>query len=112
MAVATGAAQDDVVCRDLVAAAVRDSLEGLLERRILERLYLAAVVADKMVMMVAARVDPLEAGDPVAQVDALDKAELVEALERAVHARDSDSRSLRAHAVVDLLSGKAAVLTA
>lgn len=111
-AVAAGAAEDDVVCGDLIATAARDSLEGLLESGVLERLHLAAVVADEVVVMITSWVDALEAGDPVAQVDALHQAELVETVERAVHARNPDLRPLRARAVVDLLSGETAVLAA
>jgi len=100
------------VCGDLVAAATCDPLERLLESGVLERLHLAAVVADEVVVMVAARVDALEAGDPIAEVDALHEAELVETVERAVHTRNPDFRSLRTRAVVDLLGGETAVLAA
>jgi len=95
---------------DLVPAAARDPLERLLEGVVLERLDLAAVPADEVVMMVAARVDPFEAGDPVAEVDPLHEPEPVETFERAVDACDSDPRSFRAHPVVDLLRREAAVL--
>jgi zinc transport system substrate-binding protein len=100
------------VCGHRVAAAVGDSRDGGLERRILERLDLAAVVAHEVVMMVAAGVRRLEPGDAVAEVDPLDEPELRHALERPVHARDPDSASAGAHLVVDLLSRKAAVLLA
>ena len=63
--------------------------------------------------MVAARMSRLEACDPVAEIDPLDEPELVDALERPVHARDPHARTLRcAHAVVDLLRRQAAVLLA
>ena len=48
-------AQDDVVRRHDVAAPVGDPLDRGLERRILERLDLPAVVADEVVVVVAAR---------------------------------------------------------
>ena len=81
------------MCGHLVAAAPGNPLERLLESGVLERLDLAAVVADEVVVMVAARIDRLEAGDPVAEVDPLYEPELVETFERAVDACDSDSRS-------------------
>ncbi len=109
-AVAAGAAQDDVVRGQLVAPPARDATERLLESAVLERLDLAAVAADEMVVMVAAWIDALEAGDRVAEVDPLHEPELVEAFERAVDACDTDPRSFRADAVMELLRGEAAVL--
>jgi hypothetical protein len=53
--------------------------------------------------MVASGVDSLEARDAVAQVDALDEPELVEAFESAVDAGDPDPGPTRAYPVVDLL---------
>ncbi len=97
---------------DLVATAARNSLEGLLESGVLERLHLAAVVAHEVVVMVAARVDPFEAGHPVAQVHALREAKRIETFERAVDARNSHSRPLGAHGVMNLLGGETAVLAA
>ncbi len=110
-AVPAGSAEDDVVRGDLVAAAARDPLERLLESGVLERLHLAAVVADEVMVMVAARVDSLEAGGAIAEVDALHEPEVVQTFERAIHARDSDAGTRTSHAVVDLLSGETAVLT-
>lgn len=98
--------------RDRISAAARDALDRRLERRILEGLDLPAVVAYEVVVMVAADVGRLEPGHAVPQVDPLDEPELVEPLERAVHARDADARSASAHAVVDLLRRQAAVLLA
>ena len=77
----------------LVAASPGDAVQRHLERVVLERLDLAAVVADEVVVMVAAWIDPLEAGDRIAEVHPLHEPELVEALERAVDACDSDPRS-------------------
>ncbi len=62
-AVAARAAQNDVVRGQLVPPPAGNATERLLERRVLERLDLAAVTADEVVVMVAARVDALEAGD-------------------------------------------------
>jgi zinc transport system substrate-binding protein len=100
------------VCGDCIATPVGHALDRRLERRVLERLDLAAVVADEVVVMVAAGVRRLEARDAVSQVDALNEPERVEPLERPVHARDADPASLVADALVDLLRGQAAVLGA
>jgi hypothetical protein len=109
-AILARAAKDDIVCSHDIAATVGDPLDGRLERRILERLDLAAVVANEVVVMVAAYVGGLEAGDAVSEVDALHEPELVHPVERAVHARDSDASAASAHLVVDLLRREAAVL--
>jgi hypothetical protein len=101
--VAAGPAEDDVVCGHGVAAPVADARNRRLERWVLEGLDPAAVVADEMVVMVALRTGRLEARHTVAEVDALHEAELVEALERAVHGRDPRPGALRPNAVVDLL---------
>ena len=97
---------------DDVAAPVRDALDRRLERRVLERLDLAAVVTHEVVMMIAADVSGLEPRDAVAEIDPLDEPELVEAVERPVDARDPDPPAACPHAVVDLLRGEAAVLLA
>jgi hypothetical protein len=75
---------------DEVSAAVGDALDRGLERRILERLDLAALVAHEVVVMIAAVVRRLVACDAVSQVDTLDEPERVQSLERAVYARDPD----------------------
>jgi hypothetical protein len=93
-----------------VAASIADARDRPLECRVLERLDLPAVVADEMVVMVALSVRGLEARHAVAEVDSLEKAELVEAFEGAVHARDPDLGTLGANAVVDLLRRQAAAL--
>ena len=97
---------------DDVAAPVRDALDCRLERRVLERLDLAAVVTHEVVMMIAADVSGLEPRDAVAEIDPLDEPELVQAVERPVDARDPDPPAACPHAVVDLLGGEAAVLLA
>jgi hypothetical protein len=95
---------------DCVAATARDAFERSLERRILERLDLPAVVADEVVVMVAACMRGLEPRDAVAEIDPLDESELVQALEDAIDARHPDPRRRGAQALVDFLSGHAAVL--
>jgi hypothetical protein len=111
-AVLAGASQDDVVRSYDIPAPVGHSLDRGLEGRILEGLDLATVVADQVMVMVAAGKGGFEARDSVAEVDALDEAESVEALERPVHTCDSDAWSSRAQAVMDLLGGQTAPLSA
>jgi len=106
------ATQHDIVrCHD-VPAPVGDSLDRRLERGVLERLDLPAVVADEVVMMIAAGVGRLEARDPVSEVDSLDEPQVGHALERAVDACDPDPSATRADAIVDLVRREAAVLLA
>ena len=110
--VLAGTPKDDVVGRHGVPAAVRDTVDCRLEARILERLDFAAVVTDEVVVMVAALVCGLEARDAVAEIDPLDETEAIEAVERAVHARDPDTGADGAQAVVNLLGRQAAPLSA
>jgi len=93
---------------DLEAA--RSPFERVLEAGIGERLHLAAVVADQVMVVLAARVDRLEAGDAVAELDTLHEAELDELLESAVDTRDPDLATLATDAVEDLLRRAAARL--
>ena len=95
---------------DFVPAPSGDSLQRLLQGRVLERLDLSAVAADEMVMMVPGRVRPLEPGHAVTEVDSLDEPELVEALEGPVDAREPDPGAAGPHAVADLVRGDATVL--
>ena len=97
---------------DVEAEAACDVLERPLERVVGERLDLAAVVADEVVVMIASGVRGLVAGDAVADVDPLDEAEVGEAVEHAVDARDPDAPSLGADPVMDLLRRAAAGLAA
>ena len=85
------APQDDVVRGDHVPAAVRDTLDRRLERRVLERLDLPAIVADEVVMVVPVRVRRLETGDAVPEVDPLHEPEFVHPVERAIDARYADA---------------------
>jgi zinc transport system substrate-binding protein len=61
-------------------------------------------------MVVAVRRRGLEAGDPVAHVDALNESKLGENFEHAVHGRDPDRTAALAEALVNLLSAGTAVL--
>jgi zinc transport system substrate-binding protein len=104
-------AQHDLVRGDRVAAAACDPSDSRLEGRVLERLDLAAVVADEMVM-VALVVHRLEARHSVAKVNALHQTELVHSFERAIHARDPDACAAPSQGVVNLLRREATVLHA
>ena len=98
------------MCGDRVAVADRDALDRGLERRVLEGLHLAAVVAHEVVVVIASRTNRLEAGDAVSELDPLDELELREPVEGPVHACDPDADAARAQALVDLLGREAAVL--
>src|SRR4051794_5327448 len=108
-AVRAAAAQHDIVRADLVAEPRRDVADQPLEFRVLERVALAAAVADGVVVMVAARVGRLVARGAV-HVDPVHELELREEVERAVHAGEADRALAAAQAVVDLLRTEAALL--
>jgi hypothetical protein len=63
--------EDDVVERDVVAGVLFDAAEGALEALVLERLDLAAAVADEVVVVVAAGLDRLVAAGAGAELDLL-----------------------------------------
>ncbi len=96
--------------RELVAARARDLLQGALERRVVEHLDAPALIADEVVMVLAAREGGLEARDTAAENDAMDESEIRELLEHAVDARDADALAVVSEPVEQLLSGEAAVL--
>jgi hypothetical protein len=95
-AVFAGAPKNDVVGRDRVPAPVPHALDRRFQRRILERLDLAAVVADEVMVVVAAGKRRLEAGAAVSEVDTLNEPEPVEPFERSIDACDSHAWSRRA----------------
>jgi len=68
-------AEDDVVLGDVEAHRPGHLREGLLEALVLERDHPTAVAADRMMMVVAGRVDALEARRAAADLDPLDQAE-------------------------------------
>ena len=94
---------------DRVAETRRDTVDQLLELGVLERVEPAAAVADRVVVVLAARVGGLEAGGPV-DVDAPDEAEAREHVDRAVDAGEADAALLVAQPVVDRLGAEAALL--
>src|SRR5829696_5701926 len=108
-AVGTGSVQDDVVGADRVAQPLAEPVDQPLELRVGERVLLAAAVADRVMVVVAAGVGGLEAGRP-GDVDAVHEAELGEGVERAVDAGQTHRTAAVAQAVVDLLRAEAAGL--
>jgi zinc transport system substrate-binding protein len=100
------------VASDAVAATAGDALERRLERRVLERLDLAAVVADEVMVMLAARVGWLEPGHAVSEIDPLHEAELIQPFECPIDASDPNSALASTQAVVDLLRRDTAILPA
>ena len=79
-----------------VAAPVGHALDCRFQRRILERLDLAAVVADEVMMVITAGKRRLEAGAAVSEVDTLNEPEPIEPFERSIDACDSHAWSRRA----------------
>ena len=89
---------------------LRQRRDRLLEAVVGELRDAAAVVADNVVVVLAAGVRGLVARGAVAHVEAVHEAEAVEHLERAVDARDADACVVGPQLVGDLLGGGAAVL--
>jgi hypothetical protein len=98
------------VRRDRVAAALLELADDRLEPLVRERLDLAAVVADEVVVMVVVVANRLVARDPVADVEPLQEAALGERVQDAVDAREADRRAGGPELVVDLLRAEAAGL--
>ncbi len=95
---------------DVVAGLLLDRLDRALERCVVERLDLAAVVADDVVVMLVPGAHRLVARDPVAEIDSLEEAALDEAVDGAVDAREPDGRTACGQRLVDLLGPAAARL--
>jgi hypothetical protein len=94
---------------DLVAEAAAEPAERPLERVIGERLHLAAVVANDVVMVLAAGEHWLVASG-VAEIETLHESKSHELLERPVHAREPDRAAFGSERVEDLGGAQAAVL--
>jgi zinc transport system substrate-binding protein len=95
---------------DRVAEAAGDLVDRTLQPSIAERLNLAAVAADKVVMVIAVRQQRLVTRDAVAGVDAFHQPQVGQRLECSVHGRDPDRTPRAAERVEDLLRAHAAVL--
>ena len=95
---------------DLVAEALPDAVDQALELRIGEGVALAAALADRVVVVLAAGIGRLEAGGAV-HVEAVDEAQRGEDLERAIDAGEARRAPIGLpQAIVDLLGAQAAVL--
>ena len=84
----------------------------MLETIVAERLDLAALSADEVVMVVAARLRRLIVSTPGPQLEAMHEPELGQGLKRAVDARNADPAPPPANEIVDLLDRQAAGLVA
>jgi len=100
------------VCLHLQSARARHALQRPLERGIGERLDLAAVVADEMVVMIAVRVRGLVPCDAVADVDTLYEPQIGELVDGPVDAGNPSLAPVRPDAVEDLLRRETAALLA
>jgi len=78
-----------------VARLPLDLSQGVFQPFVLERLHLAAGVADQVVVMVAAGMSRLEPRDRIPDLDALDESLVGEKVEDPVDACDPDPAALR-----------------
>jgi hypothetical protein len=97
------------VALELVPESAAQAFECDLEWAVRERLDLAAVVADDMVVVLPAREEGLVAGN-AAEVHTLDEPEPEELVERPIDARKPCRRSGGAKTVKDLGGAQAALL--
>ena len=95
---------------DLVPEIVPDAIESLLEPAVCKRLHLAAVVAQQMVVVLAAREQRLVAR-AVGELETLNELEARELVESPVHARQADLAVLGTQGLEDLVRAQAAVLS-
>src|SRR3954452_1436973 len=101
------AAQRDVVRVDGVLHPSRELVDGGLEVAVLEGGHLAAALAHDVVVVIAAGIDRLVAGDALGGVNAAGEPEAVEQVEGAVDRRHADVLATLVQAVRDLLGGDA-----
>jgi len=100
------------VLLDGIAEPAGDAVDRALQARVAERLDLAAVAADQVMVVVAVRRRRLEACDTVASVDPLHEAEIDERVERPVDACEADASPRPSQCSVDLLRAETAILAA
>jgi hypothetical protein len=101
-----------VMSCDPVADFPGHAVDRPLETLVLPGLDLAAVGADDVVMVIAARQRRFVACSLITDVDALDEFELREQVEDAVHARDTDGPPRSPRLLMDLLRRETAPLAA
>src|SRR4051794_39465176 len=80
-------AEGDVVARDIEVGSFCERQNRLLETVVLERDHSPALLADDVMVMVAAGVDALEARRVSLEVDPLNQAEVLELLQGPVDSR-------------------------
>lgn len=78
---------------DLERNLLGDAGDRTLQTAVLERLHAPAAAADHVVMMVAARIDPLIARDAALDLESLDEPLRLEQLERPVDAGPANPRA-------------------
>src|SRR6476659_8535658 len=100
--------QGHVVARDVEVRSFGEGQNRLLETVILERDHSAALLADDVVMVVAAGINAFEAGRVPLHVDALNQPQALELLQGPVHGRPAYFGQL----TVDLECGQRAALPA
>jgi hypothetical protein len=112
-AVRAFAVQGDLVVLGAKPEAVRQQRDRPLQRWVVERDKLAALVADHVVVVLAGRVDDLVSGDAVAEVQAIDQIMVLEEIEDAVDACAADrprAASCGAEGILYLERAQGAVL--
>src|SRR4051794_40204897 len=80
------AADDDLVLIGLEAHAADDPVDRPLQRDVLKGDQPVTAATDRVMMVLSAGIDPLVTGCAAADLEALQQAELLELLERAVDA--------------------------
>lgn len=96
---------------DGVTGSLLDPPQRLLEPLVLERIDLAAAVADDVMVMMPALLCRLVPRRAVAELDLLDETVGTQLIERAVHAREPDGAAGRTETIEDLLGCEAAHLS-
>src|SRR5262245_42207521 len=94
-----------VVAAHRVLQIAREALELPLDPIVLERRDSPARVADSVMVMLASRDHPFEAGTAFPELDSLHEAHLPQKVQSAVDAGDAGVPSLPAQALVDLVRG-------
>ena len=102
--------KDHVVVVESEVTGACDPADGSLETRIVERLDLAALAADEVMVVFAARVSGLEASDAISEVDSMHELHVGELIEYAVDACQTDGATLGPELVEEFLCREAATL--